>query len=362
MHQPGALLVPNFPTRRPRKRRSGASAIDLPDDHRLGIDARSPPRYGAAHASGRGHAALPDRGLEGLRSDCRTTVVLESLQSFFVIFFIRFHRLGLSPMIGGDLGKRLAETVRGNQGNSATSLDEEKGKWSVMGACFVHAGSSDALLPNAVTSDGVLLDVEWLDVVEVRGFDRPSGEHLYSNERSRREWIRTSVCQARACHSRTSENDSLIVNPVRSRSSILKSGVVTASEIAESSLTARSVGYEAAKFLVLSRTNLALLIRFLFRPPGRKKMGGKSRVAASSSEDEVPTHTFASRPHNLNVTRTELIPSRAGTDWRLQVAISKSHRCLSGQWRERVSRSITGRDSSKRNRLLARGNMGEDLS
>ena len=74
------------------------------------------------------------------------------------------------------------------------------------GACFEHAKSS-------VTVSSI---VRWSDMFGECGFDRPGGEeHLYSNERSQREWIRTSLHQVLTWRSRTSENSSLVARTVR---------------------------------------------------------------------------------------------------------------------------------------------------
>lgn len=318
----------------------------------------------------RGRAAPRRVASKGCAVIAEHRAVPESRQNFFVVSFIRFHRMDPSPMIGVGMGKSLAEMIRENQGSDTTSRTEDKGKWSVVGACFVHVGSSDSLFFNAAfwdavllnrfPSDGVLFDVECVVVVEVSGFDRPSRKYPFSSERSWREWIRTSLCQAQACHSRTSENDSLAVRPLRSRPSILKSGFATTSEIAETFLTARSVGCVAAKFLVLSRTNRGLLIPLPFRPSRRKVMGDeKSRIVACSSEDAIPSPTFPSRPPNLN---TNTAPCSSRPRWVRQRVIERSNHYLPGQVRERASRTTVEHWCGNGIRQLARGKMREDPS
>lgn len=253
----------------------------------------------------------PGSGLEGLCCDCRTSFVLESRQIFFVIFFIRFHLSGLSPMIGGGLGRKLAETFREDLGDCTTSLDEEKGKWSLVGACFAHVGSSNASfldsvflytkLRNGFLFGEVLFDFKCLDVVKDCGFNQSSRQHPYWKERSQREWIRTSLRRRKPSAVEPRKDNSLVTGPLRLKLSTLKRGNAATRELAGFNLTARSAGFKAAKFLVLSRANRALLVH---RMSGRAR---HNRMEREESGRRLFVGRCGSNSHLSNLQTRSLI-------------------------------------------------------
>jgi len=205
-------------------------------------------------------------------------------------------------------------------------------------------------------------NARWSDMVRECGCDRPGGKLFCPNERSLREWIRTSLCRVVTWRSRTSENNSLVARTVRSKASILKSGSRKSRGIAGSVLTARSVGCETAKFLVLSRTNLTHLVHRIVRFQWRTKPDEGGGIAASSSEDSVPSRLFPSCLSNLrsDLMRSVLSLFEAGNEREPQPGFERVELVTAGNQRGRASRPVVGDDFGAAKLLLALGKIRED--
>jgi hypothetical protein len=205
-------------------------------------------------------------------------------------------------------------------------------------------------------------NARWSDMVRECGCDRPGGKQFCSNERSLREWIRTSLCRVVTWRSRTSENNSLVARTVRSKVSILKSGSRESRGIADSILTARSVGCETAEFLVPSRTNLTHLVRRIVCFQWRTEPDEGGGVAASSSEDSVSSRLFPSCLSNLRIDlmRSVLSLLEADNERIPQPEFERVELVTAGIQGECASRPVTRDDFVAEILLLARGKFGED--